>query len=544
MRRTLILSLAWLIAACAGTHKTAPPSTDIDDVAYRDDLRRLASDELAGRRPGTPGEEKTVAFLTEQFRGLGLRPVQGESFVQQVPLVESTPIGAPTLTVRGARALPQLAYGKDMLLFSPRSEPAAHLSGAELVFVGYGIVAPEFDWNDYAELDVRGKVVLVLDGDPGPAAHDQALFKGNALSLYGRVAYKLEEAAHQGAAGVLLVHDERVAGYGFAALVNLWAGPHLELAAAPSARPAPALAGWLTASAGRALLASREQDAEGLIAAAGRPGFKAVSTGLRVDAALTSSVRRFDSANIVGTLKGGSRSNEYVAFTAHWDQLGRTAGGAVLGGAVDDASGVAGLLVLAQSFARTRPPPDRSLLFIVFTADETQLLGARYYVDHPVVPLSLTAGVLCLEDLISGGRTRDVIVLQSGSSELEDYVRGAALLQGRELRADPRPSLGLYYRTDAIEFALRGVPAVYVEAGIDDAARGPGYGQAQLDEYYAHRFAQPEDRYSEDWDVRGAVEDLSLYYRVGEHVADLRRFPRWYPGSEFSASHRHARDPG
>ncbi|HLW22862.1 MAG TPA: M28 family peptidase [Steroidobacteraceae bacterium] len=544
MRRPLLALLGMLLTGCASTHKQPPPSTDVDDLLFREEVRMLASDELEGRRPGTPGEDKTVAFLTAQFRKLGLKPGNGESFVQQVPLIEATASARPTLTVLGrAGALP-LAFGTDMVLWSPQSDPAVRLAHSGVVFVGYGIVAPEYDWNDYAQLDVRGKTVLVLDGDPGVASRDPTLFKGNALSVYGRAAYKLEEAGRQGAAAVLLVHDERSTGYGWDVVRNTWSGPHLELATTAADTSRPVLAGWVTAAAGRILLGAGGQDADALLAAPARRGFKGVALAVSIDATLTSTIRRFDSTNVVATLAGGARKNEYVIFSAHWDQLGRTAEGAIFSGAVDDASGVGGLLALAQSFARTRPPPDRSLLFIAFTADETQLLGVRYYLDHPVVPLNLTAAVLCLEDLHIGGRTRDLIVLQAGSSELEEYARGAALLQGREMRPDPRAEQGIYYRSDAIEFALRGVPALYAVSGIDDAARGPAFGQAQLDEYYAHRFGEPSDRYSEDWDVGGAVNDLSLYYAVGLRVATMHRFPRWYPNSEFSASHRHARETG
>lgn len=541
-RSAIVLLLIGAVAGCAGGRpKGPPPSTDIDDVAFREDIRTLASDEFEGRRPGTPGEDKTVAFLSAQFRKLGLKPVSGDSFVQPVPLIESTPTAPPSLSAAGPKGVQVLTYAKDMVIFSPRAEPEAGLEHSPLVFVGYGIVAAEAGWNDYAGIDVHGKTVLVLDGDPGTGGHDPGLFKGNALSQYGRFAYKLEEAARQGAAGVLLVHDARIEGYGWEVVRNTWSGAHLELARAADAA-VPAIEGWLSAEAGRALLAAGGLDAASLIGAAARPGFKPVSVGLSIDARLERSVRRLSSANVAAVLPGASRNQEYVLFTAHWDQLGRSSEGAVYPGAVDDASGVAGLLMLAQSFARTRPTLDRSLLFIAFTADEAQLLGARYYLEHPLVPLDETAAVLCLEDLHVGGRTRDLIVLDAGNSELEDYVRGAALLQGREVRPDPHPEQGLYYRADAIEFALRGVPALYAVSGIDDAARGPAYGQAQLDEYYAHRFRQPADRYSEDWDVGGAVEDLSLYYSIGERLALMRRFPRWYPSSEFSASHRHAHD--
>jgi Zn-dependent M28 family amino/carboxypeptidase len=274
-----------------------------------------------------------------------------------------------------------------------------------------------------------------------------------------------------------------------------------------------------------------------VIAAASRPGFKPVSMGLTVDAELHNAIRRFNSANVIALLPGGARKHEYVIYTAHWDHLGRSASGSVFNGAVDNASGVAGLLMLAQSFSRTRPAPDRSIVFIACTAGEAGQLGSAYYVENPVFPLRQTAGVLNLDGLHIGGRTRDVVIFGAGNSELEEYVRAAALLEGREVRPDTHPEKGLYYRSDQINFAEHGVPSIYARAGIDDTARGPVWGQAQIDDYMAHRYHQPSDKYSENWDVFGAVDDLALYYEVGDRLARTRRFPRWYPNSEFSASH-------
>jgi Zn-dependent M28 family amino/carboxypeptidase len=523
-----------LVGACAAPHKVAPPSTEIDDAVFRNDIRQLASDEFEGRKPGTRAEEKTVAFLTDQFRKLGLKPTLGESYVQQVPLVEITAGSDEVLSVSGRGGTRQLHYGKDMVLWTPSAVPNAALQKSELVFVGFGIAAPEYSWNDYAGIDVRGKTVLVLAGDPGYASKDPTVFKGNAMSLFGRWDYKMQEAARHGAAGVLLIHDAALAGYGWAAVANTFGGARLELSGA--AQSEAGVEGWLTGAAGRGLFALAGLDYGALAAAACRPAFKAVSMGLTLDATIENSVRRFNSANIIGLLPGGERKHEYVVYSAHWDGLGRDASGAILNGAVNDASGVAGLLVLAQSLGRMRPPPDRSIVFIAFTAGEAGLLGSRYYVENPVFPLGQTAGVINLDGLHVGGRTRDVILYGAGNSELEDLARAAALLQGRIMIPDPHPEHGFYYASDQLSFALHGVPSLYVKGGIDDSARGPEWGQAQIEDYMAHRFRQAGDKYTEDWDVRGAVEDLELYRAVGERVATTRRFPRWYPSSEFSAS--------
>jgi Zn-dependent M28 family amino/carboxypeptidase len=542
-RRALALScLAAALAAACGSphHRGPPPSSDIDEPRYREDVRTLASDEFEGRKPGTGGEDKALAFITAQFHRAGLKPASGESYAQAVPLVEIRPGADATLALHGGRgALLPLGYGSDEILWSPRAAPTAALAQSDLLFVGYGIVAPEYHWNDYAGANVHGKTVLVLLGDPGYGSRNPGVFKGLSMSAYGSWSYKIEEATRQGAAGVLLLFDPGLLGFGWAAVRDTWMGARLESPAVADGANTPAIEAWLTGEAGRGLFAQAGLDFNALESAAARPGFKAVATGLKVDAEVHNTVRRFNSSNLIGVVpgSGGGRRHEYVVYITHWDGLGRDASGAVLSGAEDNASGVAGLLVLAQSFARTRPPPERSVAFIAFTGGEAGLIGSRYYVENPVIPLDQMAGVIDVDDLHVGGPTRDAVIYGSGNSELEDMARAAALLQGRDVRPEPHPEQGLYYRSDQINFALHGVPALDLKAGIDDSARGPQYGLGQLDDYMAHRFRQPGDKYSEDWKVGGALEDLRLYYQVGNRLAATRRFPRWYPDSEFSAGH-------
>ena len=508
-------------------------------MRFRANLRALTADDLEGRRPGTPGGQKTVDYLVAQFRKFGLKPGNGDNYVQQVPLVEIRGDADATLAIGGGRgALLPLRQGTDMVLWTPRATPTAALAHSELVFVGYGIVAREYHWDDYAGVDVRGKTVLVLLGDPGYGSRDPGVFKGLSLSAYGRWSYKIEEAERHGAAGVLLIHDPGTLGFGWNAVRNTWLGGHLELAATAAQPERPALEGWLTGAAGRALFSQATLDYNALVAAAARPGFKALSMGLKVSGEMHTEVRRFDSPNVIAVVPGSDHRHEYVLYCAHWDGLGHDPSGAVLSGAVEDASGVAGLLMLAQSFAHAHS--DRSIAFVAFTAGEPQLLGSRYYVENPVIPLDQTAGAIDLDALRVGGRTRDVVILGSGNSELEESVRASALLQGREVRPEPHPEQGLYYSSDDINFARHGVPALYVKAGIDDAARGPQYGMTQWDEYMAQRYRQVGDKYSEDWDIEGAIEDLALYRQLGDRLAASRRFPRWYPDSEFSADHTRA----
>jgi Zn-dependent M28 family amino/carboxypeptidase len=536
-----------VLGACSG-QRTPPPSAEIDETGYRDAVRILASDDFEGRAPGTPGEDKTVAYLVGQFRKFGLKPGNGESYLQSVPMVEIRAGSDATLVVSGRGTTKSLVYTKDMVIWTRREVPEAVLHRSELVFVGYGIVAPEYGWNDYAHVDVHGRTVVVLVNDPGYGSRDPKVFRGNAETYYGRWTYKVEEAARQGAAGVLLIHDTGAAGYAWKVVVNGLTGLNLATAAVDGGADRAAIEGWLSGGTARALFTQAGVDYEASAAAAARPGFAAIDLGLAVDAQVNNTLRRFSSSNVIAVLPGAGRKHEYVIYTAHWDHLGRQsaeAGGAIFNGAVDNASGVAGLLMLAQSFSRTRPPPDRSIVFIAFTGSEAGLLGSGYYADHPVFPIRQTAAALNLDQMHIGGPTRDVMVFGFGNSELEENLREAAQLQGREVHPDPNPELGLYYRSDQLSFARRGVPALYAEGGLDDSARGPAWGRAQFEDYFAQRYRQIGDKYSADWDVRGALEDLRLYYDIGNRLARSRRFPRWYPNSEFRTSRRQGADaPG
>jgi len=449
------------LPGCSIQPKEPPPSTDIDDTAFRDHVRVLASDDFMGRKPGTAGEAKTVAYLVEGFRKLGLKPGNGTSYVQQVPLVQITPEAAPTLSVAGQKGARQLIYGQDMVIWTKRAMPQVQVAGSEVVFVGYGIVAPEYAWDDYAKVDVHGKTVIVLANDPGYASKDPAVFRGNTMTDYGRWAYKVEEAARQGAAGVLLVHDSAQMGDGWNVIQATWGGAQFEQAGADASVARAAIEGWIQKATARALFTDAGLDFDRLAVAAAHPGFKPVPLGLKLDAALRNSIRAFNSANVIAWLPGHS-GHEYVIYTAHWDSLGVDAersGHNIFNGAADNATGVAGLLVLAQSFERTKPRSERSIVFLATTAAVPDLLGSRYYVENPIFPLRQTAAVVNVDTLLAGGRTRDVSIIGFGNSDLEEIARAEALLQGRVTHPEPDPQLGRYFRSDSYSFAGRGIPA-------------------------------------------------------------------------------------
>ena len=544
--RLLALGLAFL-AACSSTPKLPPPTTDIDETLYRNAIFELSSDEFEGRRPGTPGGDKTVAYLAERFHKLGLKPGdtsgKSPSFLQRVPLLEVTPAAGASLTISGQAGTRTLKLGQDALIWSKRTVPEVQLRRSDLVFVGYGTVAPEYSWNDYDGVDVHGKTVVVLAGDPGVGSKDPATFRGNSLTIYGRWDYKLEEAARQGASGVLLVADPAMLGFGWDTVLSTWGGPQFELPAADGYAGRAAIEGWIQPDAIRGIFADAGLDFASVAASAGHAGFKAVPVRGKVDATLSNSVRAFDSQNVAALLPGGKHKDEYVLYTAHWDGLGtdRSRGGhTTYSGAVDDATGVAGLLAIAQSFVRTKPEAERSIVFLATTAGDPGLLGSTYYAENPLFPLRRTAAVIDVDSLLPGGHARDLAVFAPGNTDMEETARAVALLQGRETHGDPLPELGLYLRSDSYAFAHQGVPVLLAQSGLDNAARGPVYGKAQRQEFLAHFYNQPSDKYSAGWDVVGAIDDLTLYYEVGNRVARGRRFPRWSSNSEFRSSRHHA----
>jgi Zn-dependent M28 family amino/carboxypeptidase len=565
--RGVLVSAGLWLSACSLSPRPPPPSNDIDESVFREGVRALAADDFEGRKPGTPGEQKTVAYLVDQFKKLGLKPAVGDSYLQPVPMVEVAVGADSTLGLEGSGHEIHLGLGKDAVVWTRREAPEVSLANSELVFVGYGIVAPEFNWNDYAGIDVHGKTVLVLVEDPGYGSHDPKTFKGGAMSYYGRWAYKVDEAARQGAAAVLLVHDAEALGFGWNVVESTWGGPQLALGAplAPAAPAAPArgrahgkelpaapapvapppdaplLEGWVRKETAGTIFAAAGLDFDASAKAAAQPGFKALSTSLRVHATLHDAVRTFTSSNVIAKVPAAGRHSECVIYVAHWDHLGKgrnRSGHDIFNGATENASGVAGLLTLAQSFQRTKPAAEREILFLAATGGEPRPLGSQYYVSNPVVPLRQTAAVFNLDALPRGGPTRNLTIFNPGNTDLEELARAAALLEGREVTADPNPEWGAYYNSDSLVFAAAGVPVLFVRAGLDDSARGPTYGRAQLDDYMHNRYRQPTDQYSDDWDVRGALDDLKLYFDVGNRVARGRRFPRWLPSSEFRVSRR------
>ncbi|MEX0645121.1 MAG: M28 family metallopeptidase, partial [Parvularculaceae bacterium] len=547
-----------LMAACGGGKETvqpkaeeegaspakeAPAGATIPDISA-DDLRRhiaiLASDEFEGRAPTTPGGEKTRNYVAAEFERLGLEPIGGTYF-QDVPMVEATlDPSASYLKFASPAGERTLAYKTDYVMGTKRVEESVGFDGSDIVFVGYGVVAPEHQWNDFDGVDVKGKTILILVNDPGFVTNDETLFNGQAMTYYGRWTYKFEEAARQGAAGALVIHDTGPAGYGWNVVEGSWTGPQIDLQRADDGASRAIAEGWLSNEAARALLASAGLDLDTLTAAANKRGFKAVPLdGVKATAQLTSSVRRSKDANVIGVLRGSEASDEYVLYTAHWDHLGvnQTTEGEdkIYNGAVDNATGVASIFEIAEKFATNAERPKRSVLFAAVTAEESGLLGSAYLAENPVVPLaSIVAGVN-IDAVLPTAAAKDLIVIGHGASELEDILAAAAATRDIRVTPDPEPEKGYFYRSDHVNFAKKGVPMLYAKSGMDLRVGGEDAGRAFSDEYRANRYHNVADEYSPDWDMTSVVDTAQLLYETGAEVAYSDKLPNWREGNEFRA---------
>jgi Zn-dependent M28 family amino/carboxypeptidase len=548
MNRPLISARLIALALLAGCQSERTPSgaaavpaeavAALDSATLMRHIRVLAADSLQGRAPGSLGEAKTVAYLEAQFRELGLTPGNPDgSFIQSVPLVGITPQGSPALVLAKGAQRRTLTWRDDFVAWTKHVAPEATLENSELVFVGYGVEAPEFQWDDFKGVDLAGKTLVMLVNDP-PLA-DSTQFGGKAMTYYGRWTYKYEQGMKHRAAGVLIVHETGPAGYPFA-VVQGKTGEEFDLVTADKNLQRSAIEGWITLEQARAIMRMAGQNFDALKVRAATREFQPVALGITASLTIRNGLRTLDSRNVVAKLAGrdANRRDEYVVYTAHWDHFGIGAklnGDSIYNGALDNATGTAGLLDLAKAYAAMKRPPGRSILFLAVTAEEQGLLGSRYYSETPLYPLTKTLAVINMDGLNTGGRTRDLTVVGYGASELDDYAQAAALEQGRVLRADPEPEKGFYYRSDHFNFAKQGVPAFYPGAGVDFIGKAADYGMRQREAYTANDYHKPSDEIKADWDLTGAVEDLRLLLTIGYRVAQAAKFPEWRPGNEFRA---------
>lgn len=536
-----ICAAACVLALSACT-QTPPPSSSKVPISLsvetmKEVVRTLSSDEFEGRAPGTAGEEKSLAYIVEKFRAAGMQPGNNGSWFQDVPLVEITPDHYTPLAITGGTKPLSFTYGKDFVGSTARVTPRIDLADSELVFVGYGINAPEKGWNDYAGVDMRGKTAVILVNDPDYETQGlTGAFGGRAMTYYGRWTYKFEEAARQGAAAALIVHDTFPAAYGWNVVESSWSGPSAYAQSADDGASKTMVNGWVQNGVAQTILAAAGKDLAALSVAAKQQGFRAVPLGLKAGLSFDNSIRRFASKNVVGVLPGADRPDEYVLYSAHWDHLGRckpnAAGDDICNGAIDNATGVAALVSMAQAHRQAGPAP-RSLVFIALAAEESGLLGSEYYGANPVFPLAQTVGGVNMDALSLAGPARDVTVVGGGKSELDAVLMAALAAEGRVATPDPTPERGYYYRSDHFSLAKRGVPMLYVDGGEDLIIGGRAAGAAYSKDYTDNRYHGPDDEYDPAWDWSGAMADVRLYYRLGRMMAEGTDWPNWLPGDEF-----------
>jgi Zn-dependent M28 family amino/carboxypeptidase len=517
----------------------------IDPEHLLADIKTLASDDFQGRAPASPGEEKTVTWLTEQFRQMGLQPGNPDgSWFQTVPMVAIT-AQEPVIRFEAKDQQFAPAFPADCVIWSKHQVPEVEVNNSEVFFAGYGVVAPEYGWDDFNNTDVRGKTILVLVNDPqvpderDPQKLDLSKFKGRAMTYYGRWTYKYEIGALKGAAAVIIVHETDLAGYPWSVVVDSNSRENFDLQSADKNLGRAAIEGWITQQQASKLLAAAGFDYQALKKRALSKDFAPMPLGITATFSLKNKMRSVDSKNVVARIEGSNRKlkDENVIYTAHWDHLGRDPrllpGDPVYHGALDNASGVAGLLELARAYRALSSRPKRSILFLSVTAEEKGLLGSRYYSQHPLYPLTNTLADLNMDVLNPWGRTRDIEIIGLGNSTLEDLLARAALAQGRSTVGESKPERGFFYRSDHFEFAKRGVPCLYFKAGTNYVDKPSEYGTEKMEEYVRQSYHKPSDTVRADWDLSGAVEDLRLLFQVGWEVAEGRQRPTWKPSSEF-----------
>ena len=549
IRTSLTAAAALLLAACnAGGDEPGTTGLDIPDIAAADIseatmkevTEALSSDEFEGRMPGSIGEEKTVALLTERFKAAGLQPGNNGSWVQKVPLVEITGKDYAPLTISGKGFDKAFEYSKDWVGVTYREDANTTLVDSELVFVGYGINAPEKGWNDYAGVDMTGKTAVILVNDPdfGTEGLDGP-FNGKAMTYYGRWTYKYEEAARQGAAGAIIIHDTEPASYGWNVVESSWSGPQAYAQRGADAPPLTRMNGWVQNEIGKEILKAAGQDPAKLFANAKKKGFKAVPLGLKASTNFSNDIRKFESQNVIGILPGSEAPEEYVIHTAHWDHLGRCTpasdGDDICNGAVDNATGTAALVALAEAHAKIGPAR-RTLVFLAVTAEESGLLGADYYAANPVFPLDKTVGGINMDAFLIAGPSKDVTVVGPGKSQLDQFLEAALTADGRVATPNPNPEAGYYYRSDHFAFAKRGVPMLYIDGGEDLVDGGKEAGAALALDYRENRYHGPKDEYDPNWDWSGVMADLQLMYRIGRMLGMSTSWPNWNEGDEFKAT--------
>ena len=525
--------LFFLVAACSS------PETEIKPFGpnIQTDIEILASDEFQGRAPASPGGIKSVDYIKSRFIEIGLKPANGNTFLQPVPLVEITGSDFSPLKISGNGADLSLKYLDEMVVGTYRLQEAVNLKESELVFAGYGIVAPEYGWNDYDGLDVRGKTVVLLVNDPGFATGDDSMFTGKAMTYYGRWTYKFDEAARQGAAGAIIIHQTEPASYGWEVVRNSWSGTQYGVASSGDTERLLA-EGWIHLDPAKKIFEMAGIDFDDAIKRAHQKGFKPEPMGLNASVSFNNEFKYADCNNVIGYIEGSKYPAEAFIYMAHWDHLGmvETDGKVeIYNGAVDNATGVAGLIAIAERFMSEDKLPERSIVFMAVTAEESGLLGSRYYSENPLFPIETTVAGINMDALNVYGPTRDIVAVGYGFSELDQYMKRHAADQKRVVKPNPHTERGYYYRSDHFNMAKKGVPMIYANGGSDYTGSDESYTE-MVGKDYAARYHQPTDVVHDMWNYDGIHQDLWFFYNIGKELANNDDFPNWMPESEFRAA--------
>ncbi|MDG5799062.1 M28 family metallopeptidase [Marinilabiliaceae bacterium ANBcel2] len=514
----------------------AEKSTDIKKFGHNviEDINILSSDEFEGRAPATQGAEKTIEYITSRFSDIGLKPANSDSYLQEIPLIEVTGSNFSDLIISGNETSISLNYLDDMVVGSYRLQDELELKESELVFAGYGIVAPEYNWNDYKDLDVEGKTVVVMVNDPGFATKDDSMFTGSAMTYYGRWTYKFEEAARQGAAGALIIHQTEPASYGWDVVRNSWSGTQYGVVS--DNENLLEAEGWISKESAKTIFESAGVDFEESLKKASQKDFSAIDLNLSATVSFKNSFKESVCNNVIGYIEGSKYPEETIIYMGHWDHLGMVEtedGVDIYNGAVDNATGIAGLLAMAEKFKEGNTP-SRSIVFMAVTAEESGLLGSRFYSDNPLFPLATTVAGINMDALNVYGPTNDVTTVGYGFSEMDNYLKKYADKQERVVKPNPYPERGYYYRSDHFNLARKGVPMIYAKGGSDYIGKDEEYAQMVSEDYNA-RYHDPSDVVHDLWCYDGIYQDLWLFYYIGKDLANSDSFPNWAPDSEFRA---------
>jgi Zn-dependent M28 family amino/carboxypeptidase len=524
-----------VVITLAGCKENSPSlKSEISEQNLRQYIKTLSSDEFQGRKPFTPGEEKTVSFLVTEAKRIGLQPANNGSFTQDVPLTEITGHPSPTMDFIGNNQV-ALHLGEEYTAYTERPDTNISITNADVVFCGYGITAPEYNWADYGSTDVKGKVVIVLVNDPGLDSQDSTFFKGKAMTYYGRWTYKFEEAARQGAAGILIVHETRMAGYPWNVVREGFAGSKLNLQSLPYT-PCQ-FEGWISTDAATKLFQQAGLDFTQAMAAAKQPGFTPIPLPYKASVSIRNEIRSNVSKNVIAMIPGTSHPDEYIIYTAHWDHFGVGSpinGDSIYNGACDNASGSAALLTIAEGMVKSGPMK-RSVVFLWVTSEEQGLLGSAFYSTHPIFPPAQTVANLNMDALGTIGEMKDLSITGYGQSELEDDAGRWAEKQSRYIVPDQEPEKGYFFRSDHFNFAKIGIPALDAKGSYDHREKGIEYAKEMSADYRTNRYHQPSDEYDPAWDMGGMIQDAELYLNLGRELANSDQWPKWKPGSEFKA---------